>query len=66
MERQDLGEEQQGVQDKEQESGKVYTRSGREVRPRQRLVEGEKAQLSPRNRKRRMTEAKRAQKEGRK
>ena len=64
--RADLGEEQQSVQTKEQETGKVYTRLGREVRPRQRLGEVEKVRLSPRNRKRKMTEAKRAQKEGRK
>ena len=66
--RTDQGEEQQTVhrKEKEQEKGKVYTRSGREVRPRERLGEVEKVRLSPRNRKRRMTEAKRAQKEGRK
>ena len=64
--RPDLGEEQQSVQTKEQETGKVYTRSGREVRPRQRLGEVEKDRLSPRNRKRKKTEAKKAQKEGRK
>ena len=64
--RTDQGEEQQTVQRKEQEKGKVYTRSGREVRPRERLGEVEKVRLSPRNRKRKMTEAKRAQKEGRK
>ena len=66
--RTDQGEEQQTVQrmEQEQEKGKVYTRSGREVRPRERLGEVEKVRLSPRNRKRKMTEAKRAQKEGRK
>ena len=62
----DLVEEQQRVQSREQETKKIYTRSGREVRPRERLVETEKVRLSPRNRKRKMTEAKRAQKEGRK
>ena len=50
----------------QREIGKVYTRSGREVKPRQSLVETDKVRLSPRNRKRKMTEAKRAQKEGRK
>ena len=48
------------------DGGAPYTRAGREVRPRQRLGEVEKVRLSPRNRKRKMTEAKRAQKEGRK
>ena len=62
----DLEEEQQNIQRKEQETGKIYSRAGREVRPRERLVEMEKVRLSPRNRKRKMTEAKRAQKEGRK
>ena len=64
--RSDQGEEQQTVQRKEQEKEKVYTRSGREVKPRERLGEVEKVRLSPRNRKRKMTEAKRAQKGGRK
>ena len=64
--RSDQGEEQQMVERKEQGKEKVYTRSGREVRPRERLGEVEKVRLSPRNRKRKKTEAKRAQKEGRK
>ena len=53
------------MQEREQEEERTYTRSGREVRPMVRL-EMEQAQLSQRNRKRMMTEAKRAQKEGRK
>ena len=52
------------MQEREQEEERTYTRSGREVRPTVRLGM-EQARLSPRNRKR-MTEAKRAQKEGRK
>ena len=62
--RSDQGEEQQTVERKEQGKEKVYTRSGREVRPRERLGEVEKVRLSPRNRKRKKTEAKRAQGRG--
>ena len=53
------------MQEREQEEERTYTRSRREVRRTVRLGM-EQARLSPRNRKRWMTEAKRAQKEGRK
>ena len=58
--------EQEGTQREGRTRGKTKTRSGREVKPTERLGVAGQVQLSPRDRKRRMTAAKRAQKEGRK